>query len=298
MKNSKNLSRNPLKFIALVVLSSISLNAFTANAQTDSKVIDTCKAVPIKVESDKIAKAYYDALTDSVKTEPDEIKKNLTIINNPESNPNLYLDKQGRVLVVTFTNTTKDPHFTDNAPPNYDLSNSIGRWVTVAPKLKSFCTCYRKQIENIKTTTTTTTPEDLNLRIEQLLGIKPNSGYTHIVELWVDPTFLHRPNNSVNISKSEKEGFVSWLKDNPWKYQTELVRDLQQGKSSSELATKRYPWTGLGYSFDWASKLNPSIEEFGLSEFVIWGTKDQIPSPGKTPPVEVNRVFTTEQYCK
>jgi hypothetical protein len=67
---------------------------------------------------------------------------------------------------------------------------------------------------------------------------------------------------------------------------------------ASELAKSEYPWTGLGYTFNWASKLDPSIKEFGLSEFVLWGTKDQMSSSGKVPAVEFNRSFTTEEYCK
>ena len=92
MKTSKNSSHNSLRFITLLVLSNVSLHSFTAIAQPDPKIIN----------------AYKKALTDSIKTEPGEITNNLTIIDNPQSNPNLYWDKQRRVLVVTFT---KYPEF-------------------------------------------------------------------------------------------------------------------------------------------------------------------------------------------
>jgi hypothetical protein len=65
MKTSKNLSRNSLRFITLLVLSSVSLTSFTAIAQSNSKITN----------------AYKDALTDSVKTEPGEITNNLTILS-------------------------------------------------------------------------------------------------------------------------------------------------------------------------------------------------------------------------
>ena len=293
IKTSKILSRNSLRFITLLVLSSVSFTSFTAIAQTDPEIIDACKATLPKTKPERIADAYKVALKDSIETEPEEkeITKNLAIIDNFKSNPNLYLDTQGRVLVVTFTDT-KNPHFTNKETPNFDVSNSNGIWVTVAPKLKSFCSCYTKQNQNISTA------EDLNLRIEQLLGIIPESGKTHIVELWVDPDFLHRPMNLDNISQSEPEDFVSWLQNYPVSERKKLVQDLQQDKTSSELAEKYYPWTGLGYTFDWASKLDSSIKEFGLSEFIIWRTKEQISSSGKVPAVEFNRAFTTEEYCK
>ncbi len=273
MKTPKILSRDSLKFITLLVLSNISLNSFTATAQSDPKLIN----------------AYKDALIDSVTTETDEITDNLTIIDSPQANPNLYWDKQGRVLVVTFAET-----------PNFNLSNEI--WVTVAPKLKFFCTTYKSQNPNIQTA-------QLNQRIEQKLGIIPESGKTYIVELWVDPTHLKRPTiqadtknveisnpDSLNLSDSQENTFLQWLYNEQLKNRKALQDKLNL--PASQLVKSEYPWTGLGYTFDWASKLDPCIKEFGLSEFVIWGTQNQTHSSGSAPLVEVSRVFTTEQYCK
>jgi hypothetical protein len=274
MKTLKILSRNSLRFITLAVLSSVSFTSLSAIAQPDSKIINI----------------YKDALTDSIKTEPSEITNNLTIIDNPELNPNLYWDKQGRVLVVTFTEYSKF---------NLDYVNRT--WVTVAPKLKSFCTNYKIQNPNIQTA-------QLNQRIEQVLGIKPESKKTYIAELWVDPKLLKRPafpadiknvkiSNPDSLDRSKNKGdlFLAWLNE-----QLQARQDLQNkiNLPASELAKSEYPWTGLGYTFNWASKLDPSIKEFGLSEFVIWGTKDQMSSSGKVPAVEFNRSFTTEEYCK
>jgi hypothetical protein len=271
MKTSKSLSRNFLKFITLTVLSSVSLHSFTAIAQPDPKIIN----------------AYKNALTDSMKTESGEITNNLTIIDNPQANSNLYWDKQGRVLVVTFTKY-----------PEFDLAYSDGTWVTVVPKLKSFCTAYKSQHPSIQNA-------QLNQRIEQILGIVPESGKTYIVEFWVDPAFLKRPAISPDIKKveiSNPDFFKTGNKDTFSEWLNQKLKERKDLQNKLNLPTseplKQYPWTGLGYTFDWASRLNSSTKEFGLSELVIWGTKDQILSSGKVSPVEVNRVFTTEQYCK
>ena len=280
MKTSKILSRNSLRFITLAVLSSVSFTSVTAIAQPDSKTTNADK-------EEIIINAYKEALTDSIKTEPGEITNNLTIIDNTQANPNLYWDKQGRVLVVHFTGTS-----------NFKPSN--GTWVTVAPRLKSFCTNYKIQNPDIQTA-------QLNQRIKQILGITPESKATYIVELWVHPDFLKRPAipadiknvkisnpDSLDSSKNKGDLFLAWLNT-----QLQTRKNLQNkiNLPASELV-QQYPWTGLGYTFDWASKLNPSIKEFGLSEFVIWETKDQMSSSGKVPAVEVNRSFTTEEYCK
>jgi len=280
MKTSKILSRNSLRFITLAVLSSVSFTSVTAIAQPDSKTTNADK-------EEIIINAYKEALNDSIKTEPGEITNNLTIIDNTQANPNLYWDKQGRVLVVHFTGTS-----------NFKPSN--GTWVTVAPRLKSFCTNYKIQNPDIQTA-------QLNQRIKQILGITPESKATYIVELWVHPDFLKRPAipadiknvkisnpDSLDSSKNKGDLFLAWLNT-----QLQTRKNLQNkiNLPASELV-QQYPWTGLGYTFDWASKLNPSIKEFGLSEFVIWETKDQMSSSGKVPAVEVNRSFTTEEYCK
>jgi len=282
MKTLKILSRNSLRFITLAVLSSVSFSSLTVTAQADPTVIN----------------AYKEALTDSIKTEPDEITNNLTIINNPQANSNLYWDKQGRVLVVTFT---QDP---SRENPKFDPLKKEVIWVTVAPKLKSFCTNYKNLNPNIQTT-------QLNQRIKQVLGINPESGNTHIVELWVKPDLLlHRPTvppgltnikisdpDSLDLSKNNGDAFLIWLNE-----KLKNRKDLQNKLNIPTFEPlKESPLTGLGYTFDWASKLDPSIKEFGLSEFVIWATKkdkDKMSSSGKVAAVEVNRVFTTEEYCK
>lgn len=282
MKIPKNLSCNSLKFITLLVLSSVSLNSFTVTAQPDPTVIN----------------AYKEALTDSIRTEPDEITNNLTIIDNPQANSNLYWDKQGRILVVTFT---EDP---SRKNPKFDPLKKEVIWVTIAPKLKSFCTNYKNQNPDIQTA-------QLNQRIKQVLGISPASGNTHIVELWVKPDLLlHRPTvppgltnikisdpDSLDLSKNNGDAFLIWLNK-----QLQNRKDLQNKLNLPTFKPlNESPWTGLGYTFDWASKLDPSIKEFGLSEFVIWATKknkDKMSSSGKVAAVEVNRVFTTKEYCK
>jgi hypothetical protein len=281
MKISKSLSCNSLRLITLLVLSSVSFSSFTVNAQPDSKTTNGDKEKII------INAAYKEALTDSIKTEPDEITNNLTIINNPKANPNLSLDTQGRVLVVHFTDT-----------PNFKPLN--GTWVTVAPKLKSFCTNYKIQNPDIQTA-------QINQGIKQILGITPESKATYSVEIWVAPEWLKRPAiladiknvkisnpDSLDSSKNKGDSFLAWLNE-----RLKARKDLQKkiNLPASKLV-EEYPWTGLGYTFNWASKLDPSIKEFGLSEFVIWETKEQISSSGKVPAVEVNRSFTTEEYCK
>ncbi len=54
--------------------------------------------------------------------------------------------------------------------------------------------------------------------------------------------------------------------------------------SSQSYGENGYPWTRLGYTYDWG---NP-ISEVGLSEFII--------DEGAT--IEIKGVTTNEDYCK
>ena len=53
---------------------------------------------------------------------------------------------------------------------------------------------------------------------------------------------------------------------------------------SSYFSEKKYPWTRLGYTYDWGNPLS----EIGLSEYVI----------KKDAEVIVERIASTEDYCK
>ena len=69
------------------------------------------------------------------------------------------------------------------------------------------------------------------------------------------------------FSENVDTSYQDWL--------TELVQNRD---------TSNYPWTGLGYTYDWSPK---SKDNIGLSEFII----------GKNADVIVKGFFTTEEYC-
>lgn len=100
--------------------------------------------------------------------------------------------------------------------------------------------------------------EDMVLRMEQLIGLPPQKGYTHFSLLWVDPDDLFRPAKDHEIDdttaqlefpETAAEEYIQWFKDN----------------AAYSYSPHRYPWTGLGYTYDWSA----DSEEYGLSEFII-----------------------------
>jgi hypothetical protein len=185
---------------------------------------------------------YINAVRDAMVAEESEVCSNLTAI--VESNKNLIWLGEGAdksVLVVTWT--------------KYGASYSVGgvvnttwgdTWVTVVPEIKTFFETHL-------------TPEnDLVLRAEQLLGLPIDSGDLYFVELWVRPKDLFRPSpdNEINdttagltFPDNVDPAYRKWFND-------QIIYSY---------FTKQYPWTRLGYTYDWG---NPN-SKFGLSEFVI-----------------------------
>lgn len=66
------------------------------------------------------------------------------------------------------------------------------------------------------------------------------------------------------------------------------ARDLDVTNSKPE--DDPYPWTGLGYTFDWGADAEP-IAHAGLSEFLILDSKNL------TTKNLVSPVASTEVYC-
>ena len=180
---------------------------------------------------------YHLAVMDALLAAPEEICHDLTVIS--EENADL-LWNNGLVLVVTFT------RFPGSYPEGETVETWWGdTWVTVVPELQAV---YHA----------TATDQPL-LRIEKLLGLPPDTGNEWFAELWVDPDDLFRPcpDREINDSVCElrfpddaAEEHIEW-------FNNQIVESYCQ--------EQQYPWTRLGYTYDWDS----STGEIGLSEFII-----------------------------
>lgn len=61
------------------------------------------KGLIAQPQPEVIPKAYLEALEDAAQSDADEVLEHLTVIKHPDSDPNLYWDNNGRILVATFT---------------------------------------------------------------------------------------------------------------------------------------------------------------------------------------------------
>ena len=116
---------------------------------------------------------------------------------------------------------------------------------------------------------------DYNLRFKQLIGLPPEDDNTHFTGMWVNPEDVIRPAyytnanaDTMDISNVDMgDLYKEWFDDN-------II--------TSYYSEYKYPWTRLGYTYDWSGDGN----EYGLTEFLIKENSE----------VTVEFTMTTEEF--
>jgi len=202
---------------------------------------------------------YEIAIQDAIIAEEDEICNTLIAINDT----NTYLNWNGtgddkKVLVVTWTK------YPDSYPEDSTITNTWGEiWVTVVPEMEDwFLANYSSGTDYVD-------------RTEELLGLPRDKRYTHFIEMWVNPSDLWRPSPDNEITDNSAQLDFPTGVDSTYQvwYNENIIYSY---------FPMRYPWTRLGYTYDWGS----SITEIGLSEFVI----------KKNSQIIVHEVYDNESY--
>ena len=155
----------------------------------------------------------------------------------------------------------------------YPSSYPDGEEVTL--KYGDVWTTAAGEIVNLDSRENLGTGDAFVLRMEQIMGVPPQNGKTHFTLMWAKPEDVYRPAYDTRIdTKSAVLTFPAGT-DDTYK---QWFADQQEYSYSPH----RYPWTGLGYTFDWAD----NGTDYGLSEYIIKG--------GAT--VKVEKTFTNEEF--
>lgn len=252
----------------LLTLFTLAACVFPIQAPAPEPAADTPTTADAPAALDPL-QAYAAALQDAKVADPEEIFDGLTAII--PDNATLTWEPAGeRVLVSTWTSWNG---YDTQVGQEIPLTREV--WVTAVPQLQGFCQTYAATAE---------TP--LTLRLEQLLGLPPNNGKTRVVEMWVDPADLFRPSPDGEIDDTVAELELPGPERFASQQDYEFHRDwynLQLSIDDYDNPAKGYPWTRLGYTYDWG---NPD-SEVGLSEFVI--------TAGST--IKIENVYETAAYC-
>ena len=200
---------------------------------------------------------------------PEQSKVDTNLVPITKQNPNLTwskIDGEDYILVVTWKQNVS--YYQNYIDSTFYNTGNYPIWVTTAPELK-------QRMKKEKAT-------NVNRRLLQLLGLPPNATYSYFVEFWVRPADLFRPCPDKEVSDKRCEicfpantdpAHKNWI--NSSRIDRYYQCDLYQ----------QYPWTELGYTYDWNPKNKSHI---GLSEFVI----------GANTNIKVKAVQTTADYLK
>jgi hypothetical protein len=148
---------------------------------------------------------------------------------------------------------------------NTNLTGGYDQWVVPYPYMKQFCAQYQGT--------------NIALRMNKLLGLPPDAANDTIVEFWVDPQYLIRPAPDPEITDSTaglvpgtnvyltgggiftvSTNYANWYNN---------TYDTRNYTMQGGVTNGCYPWTRLGYTYDWANSVDAP---YGLSEFVIPGS--------------------------
>lgn len=198
---------------------------------------------------------YELALQDASVPLPSEVADDLLAL--VEGTEGLVWDDEGRLLV---TNWTKREYYSgDEYVEGFAFPLYGPTWFTSGTQVADACRGVDAPAR----------------RLEQLLGLPPDSTYDAFLQVYVDPDALFRPCSDPSVTTTTcplgapiqvKEGDVSWActavggddTHGQW-----LCNNWVDSYSASDVL-QRYPWTVLGYTYDWGNPDDPQ----GPSEFV------------------------------
>ena len=206
------------------------------------------RTVSTGMDSDSLLQVKYEAaIADAAEAKQEEIYPLVTI--TPESDGITWDRDSTRVLVITF-HDRPDIYDTDTLVMSQEV------WVVSEKELYSW---YKSNNAGVK---------DWDVRFKQLLGIRASAKYTHFSALWVKPIDLVRPAYQTDVKLDSMtlkfdESFDDYTYDKEFKLS--FKRWFDDSRAKAYVKKTGYPWTRLGYTYDWGAE----DKKYGLTEFLI-----------------------------
>lgn len=205
-----------------------------------------------------VGEMYQEAVEDAMVAEEDEIFPLFPITHNSEM---VTWNKAGNRILLLSWNRHPERYIEGKK-----MVLSDGEVWTFTDK--EILKWYQENKEGV---------DDWDLRLEQLIGLPPDSEYTHVTAFWAKPEDVYRPACVTDITKTKMSVTLNKNVD-------ETYKEWFDGNTIYSYYDSAYPWTRLGYTYDWAE----NGREYGLSEFLI---KD-----GASVTIEFTK--TTEDFLK
>ncbi len=199
---------------------------------------------------------YEEAVVDAMVADEEEI---FPLVTLDESDNLVTFNEEGEVLLLTW----------NSYPDSYKMGETVvleyGHvWAFTDREIIKW---YGENKDEMT---------DYNMRLRQLIGLDPSDDKTHMTALWADvkdvirPAYITDPTTDImQTTYREDMDIREWFDDN--------ILD-------SYYSEYRYPWTRLGYTYDWAD----NGIDYGLTEFLIKENSE----------VSVDFTYTTEEFIE
>ena len=183
---------------------------------------------------------YDDSVKDAMIIDSDEI---LPVVSLEKGEPYAVYNEDGKILLFTLNK------YPESYPDGADVELTWGNvWTFAGGEMKDW---YDKNKDGVT---------DWQHRMVQLLGMKPDDQSGYVTAMWADPQDVFRPAYETGIGTVDMTDSFS---DDV----SEEYKEWFDGNIISSYFDDEYPWTRLGYTYDWAD----NGQEYGLSEFIIKG---------------------------
>jgi hypothetical protein len=195
-------------------------------------------SVYIGARPDDLTALYRAAVTDAMVISDNDI---YPLVEISATGDMVSWDDEGRVLMVTFH------RFPDSYVAGEEYVLVWGDvWTFTDREIAAW---YRNNNDDVT---------DWTLRFKQLIGLPYHREYTHFSGFWAHPNDIIRPayawrlsdtTGAAEFTEEPAEEFQEWFNGNIiWSY-----------------FDSAFPWTRLGYTYDWAA----GGSNYGLSEFLV-----------------------------
>lgn len=231
---------NKKVFMPAIAAALVVLTAGTAFARTGPR--SAKKAKGARQSQKTLADIYTSAVRDAAFAEPDEVQPLVCVA--PDSGLVTFNQTKDKVLMLNFNN------YPESYVAGQPFTCKYGVVWTITDK--EIIKWFSERADKDKVA-------DWPLRFNQLVGMPYNKSYKCVTALWVSPADLRRPAYETDITKQI----------DPQKLLTKNVsQDISEwfnGNIIWSYFDSAYPWTRLGYTYDWAD----NGVEYGLTEFII-----------------------------
>lgn len=177
------------------------------------------------------------AMADAVFSQDDEVRElvNLT----PEDGRVIWDEAGQRVLLLSWHD------YDDPCAPGDAIRREFGEiWCTSLGEMAEW---YGESGDGV---------DDWDLRFAQLLGVHADEGYTRFTAFWVSPEDVIRPAYTTDVTAGVANDYAAV---------TGAYKEWFDGNILWSYFERDYPWTRLGYTYDWSGE----GDEYGLTEFLV-----------------------------